>query len=63
MYHATLTILGKIENMQVLFLSVLLPLISEGQPGGDLKFSYLYFKSKMEVLRENTGPSHWNAGA
>ena len=25
--------------------------------------SYLYFKSKMEVLRENTGPSYWDAGA
>ena len=23
---------------------------------------YLYFKSKMEVLRENTGPSHWDPG-
>ena len=23
---------------------------------------YLYFKSKMEILRENTGPSHWDAG-
>ena len=23
---------------------------------------YLYFKFKMEVLKENTGPSHWDAG-
>ena len=23
---------------------------------------YLYFKSKIEVQRENTGPSHWDAG-
>ena len=37
MYHATLKILGKIENMQVLFLSVLLPLTSKGQPGDDIK--------------------------